>query len=169
MFTVCVLLSILGFALFATVTLSQAAPAINCLLKFSDDEDTSPPVLITLGEMRTLPGPKVSSTVQKVTNHSSSVPWEEVLPTLKSAGGMSVEVNLNHADITHQDALTLLSTQPSPRRRFYLYLPDGTLLFACKGYVTGAQLGPFAVDGVQLTTFDITFTSIPSILGSTAW
>lgn len=174
MLTLLLILVLIGLAgaMCMTVNLSQAAPAINCVLKYSADENTSPPVVTTVGELRTLPGPKLSSTVQKVTNHSSSVPWEEILPTLKSAGGMSCEVNFNHNDPS-QDGVTgvlsLLATQPSPRRRWYLYLPDGTLLFACKGYVTGATLGPMAVDGVQLMTFDLTFTSIPSILGSTAW
>ena len=50
------------------------------------------------------------------------------------------------------------------RRTWRVYLPDGTLLFECKGYVTKCTLGPHAVDGVGLMSFELTFSGKPSIL-----
>lgn len=163
------LLTIGSLAVFG-ITLSQASPAINCILKYSADENTSPPVLTTVGELRNIPGPQIKATIQKVTNHSSAVPWEEILPTLKATGTMKCEVNLNENDVSHQALITQMATQPSPRRRWYLYLPDGTLIFASKGYVAGLDIGPLNVDGVLLMSFELAFTSIPALLGNTvAW
>ncbi len=146
------------------MSFSNAAPAINTLLKFGDGAMSE--TFTTVAEVRSLTGPQMSANMVDVTNHSSGDPWMEKIATLRDAGTISFLINFNHSDPTHDHNTGVLYVFSNAlRRHMKIILPDNTELLSFSGYVSKVNFN-FAVAGVQEATIDITIVGKPTILGS---
>lgn len=79
------------------------------LIKMGDGTCAAPGVYTTLAEVKSISGPKLEADTVDVTNLDSPNGYEEIIPTILRAGEVSLDLNFDPADNTHDSTTGLIS------------------------------------------------------------
>lgn len=137
--------------------MSSAVSSSGTLLKIGDGAGSE--TFTTIAEVNDITGPTIDLGTEEVTSHDSSG-WREFIPTLKSGGDVTFDINYYSA--TTQDQLKTDHGNRT-KRNFQLVLttsPAETVAFAA--YITGFEVSA-PVEGALRASVTL------SITGAVTW
>lgn len=141
---------------------STATAAFGTLLKVGDGG--GPEAFTTLAEVTSISGPALSMDTIDVTHMESPDDFREMIPSFKSGGEVTVELNFLPANAT-QDATTGILADFNSRtlRNFQIVWTDaGNTTWAFSAYVTGFE--PSApVDDKLSASMTLTISGNPTL------
>ena len=105
--------------------MSNAISAFGTLLKMGDGAD--PEIFTAIAEVANISGPSLSMDTIDVTNHSSTDGWREFIGGLLDGGEISLDINYQPTEGTHDFTTGLLKNMSNKTvRNFQLVFPDGS-------------------------------------------
>jgi hypothetical protein len=118
----------------------------------------------TIGAVRDISGPAMTTDTEDATTHSSAGGFAETLPTLRHAGEVTFDILFDPSDATHDGTTGLLSLQASrAKRSFRMAMPTNPAKrWNFQGYITGVSIAA-PVSGMLTASITITITSQPTI------
>jgi hypothetical protein len=155
------------------MSIAQAQPAINTLLKMADEG--SPLTYNVIANVGDLTGPSMSGNVVDVTSHSTMVPWAQKIVTLLDNGDITLPLyfvpSSPGSDGTpntpegHNGTNGLLSVFTQRQlRQFSITFPDAAATtWYMEGYVTKFSMKA-PVKGVLTADVTLTMTSMPTLV-----
>jgi len=124
----------------------------------------SPESFTDIAQVVNLGGPSLKLDPLDVTNHGSTSGWREFIGGLLDAGEVTLELNYDPAEGTH-DATTGLIADMTARtvRNFQLVFPDsGSTLWSFAALVTGFEIGA-PVDGKLTASATLKLSGQPTL------
>ena len=141
--------------------------AFDTALKMGQgDVDPGPETFDEIAAVTSIGGPGLSLDTEDVTCHDSTEGWEEVVATVLRTGEVTLEINYDPADDTHDltGTLGLLAKAAAKTlTNFKLTFPDAaTTEWSFSAYVTGFE--PSApVDGALTASVTLKITGKPTL------
>lgn len=141
---------------------TNAFAAFGTLLKLGDGGGSE--VFTTIAEVRKISGPPFKTDTVDVTHHSSPNATEELLPTLKRTGEITVDVNWVPTDATLSYSTGLLKDWYNRTKRNFqlVHANTGATLWAFAAYVVGFS-PEFDHAGATTGQFTLKVTGAPTL------
>lgn len=105
---------------------------------FKVGDGATPEVFTAVAEVHNINGPSISRDSIEVTHHGSIGGFREYIPGLRDGGEVSIDINWNPANATHEDLYEALTSVQSGNTNYKIEFPDATE-FAFSGHVTGFE------------------------------
>jgi predicted secreted protein len=141
---------------------TQAVAAIGTLLKIGDGG--SPETFTTIAEVRDITGPSLSLTLVDVTSHDSTGNYIENIPTFKSGGTVTFQLNFLPSHATQSAASGLLAAYNNRTLRNFqlVFTNPGNTTWSFAAYVT--QFTPSApVQGALTASVTLSIQGAPTL------
>lgn len=135
----------------------MALAGFGTKLKMGDGAEA--PTYSDIAGVTSISGPSFSVDTEEVTDMDSTNQWEEHIATVKRSGEVSLDLNFEPTETTHQD----LESALGEKRSFQLVFPDGSSTqWEFDAIVTGLEIeAPF--DGKISGTGTFKITGEPTI------
>lgn len=115
---------------------TQGTTGFGTLLKIGNGATVE--VFTTIAEVRNISGPGLTLNVTDATHMQSPAPYEEILPTIISAGEVTFDVNFLPANTQHKALKTDMENRT--KRNFQLVFPNtGATKWSFAGYIVKYQ------------------------------
>jgi predicted secreted protein len=144
--------------------MSNANFAQGTLLKLGDGA-TPVEGFTTIAEVTDIGGPALALEIADVTNHSSLEGWREKIGTLLDGGEVSLSINYQPTNATHNNTTGLVrDMRTRTKRNFQLIFTDGGgTIWAFTALVTGFEPGA-PIDGQLSADVSLTVTGKPTLV-----
>ena len=120
----------------------------------------------TVAKLRSIGAPEISVTILDTTTHQSTSGFMEKVPSLKDAGDVTIEGELDYTDTNGQIAMKT-DCAAGTSRTAVITAPSSYFTWTFTAYITKLKFGDFPHDGKIPFTATLTITGVPA-LGVTA-